>query len=835
MFSSISKSIVGFLNREGFSDLKNYLLSLDNAALSAEELAWRDYGFGFSAWGLGQPVTPHIAILKQKLEDGDAFSGEIRARIKMLLGVLHDELQESDRTIAYYQSALSDFIRDGNVPRTVAVLVNLANINIRINDQLTAISYARQAIQLAEKSGLTKTHPYAYAWNATGIAASNLQNFDTAVQAYEKMTEVGKTIGNERVIAIASHNLAELHLERNNVDHARQCYEQAYEPLLKHNPALAADSLSGLGKIAMLEGDLPAAQAYFDHAQSQMQATHNVYITTDLHLARAALAEKMGDPAAALRETRAATESVETLRANISLPDDRARFSATRASAYDHLISRLIAASQLDEAFYAAEQAKSRTLLELLQQRGAGQKPIRPPRHVPPAWLDEETALRAQLAQAYGAGAANVPALERDLDAVRERIRIADAEFGSFQAANPIHLEEARARLPNGACLIEYFVAEPMDSGSVVTSTYSDLREVWAFVLTRQNARAVKLALSPAQLRGAFRAAGDGAVRRLPHLLPDGSGRLNPPVILPQLKKFLLEPLGDEVARADLVCIVPHGVLHYVPFHALLPDQPVLYAPGATVLLDLIARKPATSSTGAVALGVNFADPARPLAYAETEAALVANLLGGHALVGSRAARANFITQARGKKYVHLACHANFRPEHPMQSYLQFSDGALDAQDVLHSLELDAELVTLSGCDTGLSQIMRGDELIGFTRAFLYAGAPSALVSQWVVNDLSTCILMKQFYARLGAFGDGALPPAAKAIALQKACRALANLTAREIHDELLGFGLGAGEADSHLRALAGALGARLTPQTRLFDHPFYHAPFFLVGDRLPA
>lgn len=798
-----------------------------------EQNGWLRYGQALVTRYTDLNLSQAAILLEQNIKQADIISGDLLARTRVFLGNIRGDQSLHDQSISLNQHALQYFQSINNYSEVVGVLVNLCSACNQTGQNAQAGFYAQEAIRVNDEFIKQLSYRYAYAWNGLANAQKGLGNLDEALASYGRALNVAQELGMMHIVGVCAHNLAELNFLLQKLEEAKYYYAQATQSLSGSQASLLADSLSGLGKIAMLEGDLPAAQAYFDRALNQMQATQYIYITTDLHLARAALAEKMGDPAAALRETRAATESVETLRANISLPDDRARFSATRASAYDHLISRLIAAKQLDEAFYAAEQAKSRTLLELLQQRGAGQKPIRLPRHVPQTWLDEEAALRAQLAQAYGAGAANVPALERDLHAVRERIRIADAEFGSFQAANPIHLEEARARLPAGACLIEYFVAEPMDSGSVVTSTYSDLREVWAFVLTRQNARAVKLALSPAQLRGAFRAAGDGAVRRLPHLLPDGSGRLNPPVILPQLKKFLLEPLGDEVSRADLVCIVPHGVLHYVPFHALLPDQPVLYAPGATVLLDLIARKPATNSTGAVALGVNFADPARPLAYAETEAALVAAILGGQALVGSRAARADFIGQARGKKYVHLACHANFRPEHPMQSYLQFADGALDAQDVLHSLELDAELVTLSGCDTGLSQIMRGDELIGFTRAFLYAGAPSALVSQWVVNDLSTCILMKHFYASLGVFGDGALPPAAKAIALQKASRALANLTAGEVHDELLGFGLGAGEADAHVRALADALGASLALQTRLFDHPFYHAPFFLVGDRL--
>jgi CHAT domain-containing protein len=93
---------------------------------------------------------------------------------------------------------------------------------------------------------------------------------------------------------------------------------------------------------------------------------------------------------------------------------------------------------------------------------------------------------------------------------------------------------------------------------------------------------------------------------------------------------------------------------------------------------------------------------------------------------------------------------------------------------------MHAELVTLSSCDTGINEHKPGDELIGLTRAFVYAGTPSVIVSLWPVNDLSTSLLMQEFYKQWGKPGkDGR--PITKAVALQAAQRYVKNFTAEDL------------------------------------------------------
>src|SRR5581483_6103699 len=107
-------------------------------------------------------------------------------------------------------------------------------------------------------------------------------------------------------------------------------------------------------------------------------------------------------------------------------------------------------------------------------------------------------------------------------------------------------------------------------------------------------------------------------------------------------------------------------------------------------------------------------------------------------------------TQAPSANILHLACHGQFRPDNPLFSSLQLADGWLTVRDA-YALDLQCGLVTLSACETGVSAVAPGDELIGLARGFFSAGAPALLVSLWTVDDAATATLMQRFYARLCA------------------------------------------------------------------------------------
>nr|MDQ3642173.1 CHAT domain-containing protein [Actinomycetota bacterium] len=253
------------------------------------------------------------------------------------------------------------------------------------------------------------------------------------------------------------------------------------------------------------------------------------------------------------------------------------------------------------------------------------------------------------------------------------------------------------------------------------------------------------------------------------------------------LLEQVADPLPGETGLDRKLAVVPHGPLHRVPFHALFDDERYLierfevsYAPSATVYA-LCQERDARGLGGALVLGVE--DPSIPAAVDETRA-VSKHLPGANVRVGEEATLTALWSEAPGRGALHLACHGLFRADNPMFSALKLHDGWLLAADAM-GLDLDGALVTLSACESGRSEVIGGDEILGLTRAFLGAGAATLAVSLWLVQDETTAELMGGWYERLR---DGEQPVAA--------LRA-AQLGLKERH-----------------------------------PHPYYWAPFVLIGKR---
>jgi len=335
-------------------------------------------------------------------------------------------------------------------------------------------------------------------------------------------------------------------------------------------------------------------------------------------------------------------------------------------------------------------------------------------------------------------------------------------------------------------------------------------------------------------------------------------------------------------APGDVVWFVPHDVLHHVPLHALRVDgrylverNPTAYTPNASVL-RYARRMRRPGRTRALVLSDSRAD--RPLLHAREQATRVGRLyapdvrlaIGGTATV-ARLADAAAEAAPTGLAVLHVACHGEFNRADPERSGLWLApngahDGLLRASD-LAEMSLPTNLVMLSACESGLTGRLPGNELLGLTRALLYAGAAAAVVTLWSVDELSTSLLTATFYERLRA-GAGV------AVALQGAqCRVL-GATLADLLDYCAGtrpepgapaalleldvaaIHLAAGDTAAALHgyrrvaegqpagspwyqaAVRGAATARLTSsgrrpdyQIRPYRHPYHWAPFYLMGD----
>ncbi|MFE1554390.1 CHAT domain-containing protein [Streptomyces sp. NPDC058734] len=343
--------------------------------------------------------------------------------------------------------------------------------------------------------------------------------------------------------------------------------------------------------------------------------------------------------------------------------------------------------------------------------------------------------------------------------------------------------------------------------------------------------------------------------------------------------RALVRPVQEWAAPGDVVYLVPHDALHRLPLHAVPLDgaplaerNPVVLTPSASVLRYCWSQRKASRSSVLV-VAAPPSDP--PMTFAHTQATAVSRLFAEpEVLVGGRASRAGLLERLRtgndSPDVLHFTAHGVFEPIDPMRSGVELADGRLTAEDVL-GLSLDVDLVVLGSCESGLSERRPGDELIGLTRALLYAGAASTLVSLWRVDELSTGLLLTRFYEELRAGSSKAeslrraqawlrglthadvlrhaqdlrstlVPgtPIETALLMEEA-RLLARAgevgTALRIYDDLCAA---RGQADglrarARIRAAQVRLGRpvleRRSAQDRAFPDPYHWAPFVLTGD----
>jgi CHAT domain-containing protein len=257
------------------------------------------------------------------------------------------------------------------------------------------------------------------------------------------------------------------------------------------------------------------------------------------------------------------------------------------------------------------------------------------------------------------------------------------------------------------------------------------------------------------------------------------------------LYNALIEPLVDVRAEHHKLIIIPHDVLHNIPFAALhdgnnylIERFAVQYAPSSGVLAHCYRAQEVTGTHGEdpSALVMGYSDGGR-LQHVLEEVQSVAAVLPSSTLFQEETATlSRFYQHAVDCRLIHLATHAFFRSDNSLFSSIKLADGPLNVIDI-YSLRLKASLITLSGCETGKGELKGGD-LFGLVRGCLYAGVSALLVSLWQVDDASTTMLMKAFYRQLDT-------------------------------------------GQSIASALRTAQRTMLETQYR---HPHYWAPFFLVG-----
>jgi tetratricopeptide (TPR) repeat protein len=487
-------------------------------------------------------------------------------------------------------------------------------------------------------------------------------------------------------------------------------------------------------------------------------------LASEFLMSRAAIA---AHPSDAVRDLREAVGEIERVRSTIAAERLRAAWLGSRTRAHERLAMALLqegSSTSLDAAFDAVEQSKSRSLLDLVQRAVDRCKPVAPSDDDERRLTEDLEQLRRRLNSLYArwddqgsigerrvaAPLSRVAAEIRESELALQRItsRLAALQGERSFLAQPLTAGLVRERLAADCALIEYFVVD--DS-------------LFAFVLRHDATRGcIQLGkrggigeiteVISRMLFGMRRATRAEARGR------DVAGEADV-VELRELHRTLIDPIehliNDPTGGATRLVIVPHGVLHGVPFHALFDGTRhlceryrVSTAPSAALA---VARSLSCRTRYASPLIVGVPDRAAPSIAMEVE--LIAGLWP-HATVlrSANATAAEFLAHAPRASLLHLACHGRFAESMPLASGLRMCDRWVSLREIL-SLRLSADLVILAGCDTGRAAIEPGDEQVGLARSFLAAGARAVVVSQWPVGDAAAAEFMVGLHRRLAVGG----------------------------------------------------------------------------------
>ncbi len=684
------------------------------------------------------------------------------ARIRTELGAIYQYRGQTRESINELRRAL--FVLDQPTSDEAKTKAQRARTLTRLGNVLAGLATEKALAEAGEllaqaaelRRDLGEPRGIASTVNSLGLLYEKMNRPREALAAYEQAEELFQTLNDTPNTAVVRGNRCRIVERLGGLETARSCY------------------LEALAELRRVGYKNATAQALFDLAKNARR--------------RNALAE-------AREWIGEALDIVEAIREESLGSDLRASFLDRKYDYYQLAIDLALElhathprAGHSEEAFWLLESARARSFLESMAR-------FQTKRDMPEEVEEVRIALHRAKVESLaleGASDEEVQRLQTKLGVLLERLHMAYPQ-GQLGEPRILSGREVRQLLDPETVLLEFYLGEQQSAVWAITES----GVVWRPLPPRAEIEKVARELYEAMRGGAHR------IRnwKLDHL-----GR--------ELSAMILAPVADLLDRPRLA-VVPDGALRYIPFAALphpgglaattgaeplLLTHQITTTPSASVLaalrsraavrrpaLDLMAliaaptvRRVAEESVGdnRLATGgeVSLGRPAPPLdtallPHAAEEAAAILDLTAGesvHAAIGPAATRDFVFSGAlENAEIIHFATHGHLDDRRGELSGLMLAqydeegrriDGYLWAYEI-HRLNLAAELVVLSACETALGESIRGEGLVGLTRGFLDAGAQRVLVSLWSVSDRATAQLMKLFYSRL--LRDGLEPPEA--------------------------------------------------------------------------
>jgi CHAT domain-containing protein/Tfp pilus assembly protein PilF len=727
-------------------------LAIDEQLQLKPKIALDLENIGLCLIGLGR-ATDAIPILDRainltseagmKKEEADCRKAKGTALLQ--LGKYSDALAQYNSARSIYEAA-SINAEPSFKQELIEALGDLGDLQMRLGDATSAEKDFRRAIEMSEAI----KYPRGVTINLISLGDLQMRQkrFPEAIALYTQAVTRATEVNDKAHVSAAKTQLAHAYRNLNRFTEAEQQAVQARD-IARATQArpLEAEAIYSLAEVFRSSDRLREALASFSEGDEIAKVTANPELTWRFAFGRGQSLESLNRNEEALTAYQQAIQTIETVRNDLREERFRAGYIEDKYQVYISLVQLLLTLGRPDEAFVAAERLRARSYLDLLRR---GPAPIRNE-----AQRRRETTLQSRIRELQkrieNESIKPTPYQKRQMmDLFSKELAAAENEYENFlddlartepNYADLSHLKvpdrkDVSSRLPNGTALIQYIVGQD----SLVV-----------FVVTTDRIQAKLLNQKTADLNSKIETLRDLLLRNQTNewKLPAQS-----------LYRVLIGAIESEGWLKDIkqLYVVPHAILHYVPFavlqnnnRSLIDKFVIAYLPAAAALL------PDSGAHFSNKTVLAMAPSNTRLQFTQPESKAVAGFFPGQhtLLVGPQATDGSFKRLANGFDVIHLATHGYFNKSNPLLSGLVLepdssNDGRLEVHEIM-GLQLKANLVTLSACDTALgsgyfSEVPPGDDLVGLTRAFLSTGTPTVLASLWELNDRSAVQFMSGFY-----------------------------------------------------------------------------------------
>ncbi len=733
-------------------------------------------------YSLNESALALARALNHKKEEGRCLNN---------IGLFYYHIDNYSEALGHYEKALEIARSINNEEEENLILTNSAAIYMDLGDYDRALDYSIQALELdkklKDKQSVSKDlNNIGIIYRRKGVISDNKEYLLISLDYYNKSLEIALEIKDLITEIKVLNNIGSIYFHLSENAKSLEFFKRA---LAKAETVQDIEEMSiilnNIGIVYAQLGNYEESTRYYQRVIDLALQTQGNKVLWEAFFEIANSYRNQGQLSAALENYRRSISVIENIRSTISLEELKATYLGTdkRIDAYHNLISLFIQLYRDNhdpeyaaEAYGNFERAKARAFLDSIEvskidlSKGIDQR-----------LLNRETDLMNDISQLHTK--LLIPQLssaqrdeisqdleehEAQLESVRREIRDASPVYANLKYPKTLTLEEAQHGLIDGetACFA-YLLAKERSYGFAITS-----RDIKIFPLPDRKELQRKV-------QGYLMAITD---------VTDTDFHLGQ-----ELYDSLIRP-GTSSGIKRLI-IVPDDVLYFLPFETLLTgdkngewlikDYSIAYAPSLSALRELIDRQKANGhrterdllALGDPSFGANETKPVigggdviqdsryqdetkfSRLKYSGVEIEKIARLFKPSRrtiLERDNASEENFKNQKLADfRVIHFATHAFIDDSKPARSAIVLAldedpreDGFLQTREIFN-LKMQADLVVLSACQTGLGQYIRGEGIEGLSRAFFYAGSSSVLLSLWAVNDQASYQLLERFYVHL--------------------------------------------------------------------------------------